>query len=87
MIFILDEVQYLKNPESLLKSIYDDKKIKTKIIATGSRFWGQKRLGSSLVGRGKILFIKTFSFLEFLELKGKKIDNLEGIDFLFIEKY
>ena len=83
----LDEVQYLKNPESLLKSLYDDKNIKTKIIATGSRFWGQKKLGSSLVGRWKILFIKTFSFLEFLEFKWKKIENLEKIDFSFIESY
>jgi len=83
----LDEVQYLKNPESLLKSLYDDKEIKVKIIATGSRFWGQKRVGSSLVWRWKIIFIKTFSFLEFLEAKGKKVDNLVNIKFSFLEKY
>ena len=83
----LDEVQYLKNPESLLKALYDDKKIKTKIIATGSRFWGQKKLGSSLVWRWKIIFIKSFSFLEFLQIKGKNIENLEKIDFDFIEPY
>jgi len=83
----LDEVQYLKNPESLLKSLYDDKKIKTKIITTGSRFWEQKKLGSSLVWRWKIIFIKTFSFLEFLEFKWKKTKNLEKIDFDFIKHY
>jgi len=83
----LDEVQYLKNPESLLKSLYDDKKIKAKIIATGSRFWGQKKLWSSLVWRGKIIFIKTFSFLEFLEIKWKNISNIEKIDFTFLEEF
>ncbi len=83
----LDEVQYLKNPESLLKALYDDISIKTKVIATGSRFWGQKKLGSSLVGRWKIIFVKTLSFLEFLELKWKNPDFLENIDFSLIQNF
>lgn len=70
-VLFLDEIQYLSNPEGVLKSLYDDKTIQTKIIATGSRFWWQKKVGSSLIGRGEIIKVYPFDFFEFLEYKGK----------------
>lgn len=70
-VLFLDEVQYLQNPESLLKSLYDDKEIKTKIIATWSRFWGQKKVWSSLVWRWEIINVYPLDFFEFLQFKWK----------------
>lgn len=72
-VLFLDEIQYLSNPEWVLKSLYDDKTLQTKIIATGSRFWWQKKVGSSLIGRGEIMKIYPFDFFEFLEYREKDI--------------
>jgi predicted AAA+ superfamily ATPase len=79
-IIFLDEIQYLKNPESLLKSLYDDKQIKTKIIATGSRFWWQKKVWSSLVGRWEIIKVYPFDFFEFLQAKWKNTEFLDDLN-------
>ncbi len=74
----LDEVQYVENIVSILKSIYDDKSIKAKIIATGSWMWNiPNKAGSSLVWRWEELFIYPFSFEEFLWLKWKDISILD----------
>lgn len=86
-IIFLDEVQYLKNPESLLKSIYDDKEIKVKVIATWSRFWWQKKVWSSLVGRWEIIQVYPFDFFEFLQVKWKNTDLLEDISNYNINTY
>ncbi len=37
-ILLLDEIQYLPDPNRLLKSLYDDTTLPWKIIATGSRY-------------------------------------------------
>jgi predicted AAA+ superfamily ATPase len=37
--FLIDEFQYVKNVEQILKSLYDDKEIKIKFIVTGSGLW------------------------------------------------
>lgn len=91
-IIFLDEIQYLNNPESILKSLYDDKEIKVKIIATWSRFWGQKKVWSSLVWRWEIIKVYPFDFFEFLEFKGKDIsifqnlNNYKEANYILIEK-
>ena len=92
-ILFLDEVQYLQYPESLLKSLYDDKEIKTKIIATWSRFWGQKKVWSSLVWRWEIIDVYPLDFFEFLQFKWKNPDifeNIQDVDedsYKFLESY
>lgn len=75
----LDEAQYLNDPESLLKSLYDDKDIKTKFIVTWSRFWWQKKIWSSLIWRWEIIKIFSFNFFEFLESKWKDISIFQNI--------
>lgn len=77
----LDEVQTVENIEQILKSLYDDDKIKLKVIVTWSWLWQIKKIGSSLVGRVKQIWIYPFSFFEFLEYK--KVD----IKYLNFEKY
>jgi len=69
-ILFLDEVQYVYNIVGILKSLYDDNQIKTKIIATGSWMRNLPTVaGSSLVGRGEEIYIYPFSFEEFLGYK------------------
>ncbi len=75
-VLFLDEVQYLEDPESILKSLYDDVNVKTKIIATWSRFWWIKRVGSSMVGRWEMIKVYPLSFSEFLFFKWKDISFL-----------
>lgn len=77
-----DEVQYVPDAVSFLKSLYDDQNLDIVIFATGSRFLGQKRLGSGLVGRGRTMRVFPFAFEEFIEAKGRGIDlffQKEGI--------
>ena len=80
-ILFLDEIQTIENIEQILKSLYDDDKIKLQIIATWSWLWQIKKLWSSLVWRIKEIYIYPFSFYEFLELKN--IDT----NFFSIDKY
>lgn len=68
-ILFLDEVQTIDNIEQILKSLYDDDKIKLKIVATWSWLWQIKELWSSLVWRVKQIWVYPFSFYEFLEYK------------------
>jgi predicted AAA+ superfamily ATPase len=80
-----------------LKSLYDDEKVKAKIIATGSWLWQIQKLWSSLVGRVKQIWVYPFSFFEFLEYKGidsyfltwQKYDEFmfEKIEYLLEEYY
>jgi len=78
----LDEVQYIENIVWILKSIYDDEKIKLKIIATWSWMWNiPTKAWSSLVWRWEEVFIYQFSFEEFLWIKWV------NTDFLNLEKY
>lgn len=80
-ILFLDEIQTIENIEQILKSLYDDEKIKLQIIATWSWLWQIKKLWSSLVGRIKEIYVYPFSFYEFLELKN--IDT----SFFSLQKY
>jgi len=85
-ILFLDEIQTIDNIEQILKSLYDDIDIKIKIIATWSGLWQIKKLGSSLVWRVKQVWVYPFSFYEFLEYKGIKVDfytDWKYKDFMF----
>ena len=69
-IFLIDEFQYVKNGEKILKSLYDDKEILLKFVVTGSGLWtyGTDNKGT-LVGRWDEIFVYSFDFFEFLEAK------------------
>lgn len=55
-ILFIDEIQYLDNPTNFLKLLYDEKREKIKIIASGSSsFYIDRKFKDSLVGR-KFLF-------------------------------
>ncbi|MFH1890086.1 MAG: ATP-binding protein [Candidatus Kuenenbacteria bacterium] len=69
---IIDEIQYLDNPTNFLKLLYDEKRSKIKVIASGSSsFYIDKKFKDSLVGR-KILFeVYSLDFNEFLIFSAK----------------
>ncbi len=70
---LIDEIQYLDNPTSFLKYIYDEYKGKIKIIASGSSaFYLDKKFKDSLVGRKIIFTLLTLSFKEFLRFKNEE---------------
>lgn len=82
MYLFLDEVQYVENIVWILKSLYDDKNIKAKIIATGSWMWNiPTKAWSSLVWRWEEIFIYPFSFKEFLWFKWKNTDIIDFNNF------
>jgi len=71
----IDEIQYLDNPSSFLKLLYDHHKEKLKIIVSGSSsFEIKSKFKNSLVGR--IIDIELFglSFEEFLDFKDYSFD-------------
>lgn len=74
-VLMLDEFQYVLWWNKVLKSLYDDEKIKVKIIATGSWMWNLKEDNSSLVWRWEEIFVYPFSFFEFLEVKWYNIKD------------
>ena len=66
-IIFIDEIQYLDNPTNFLKLLYDEKREKVKIIASGSSsFYLDKKFKDSLVGRKFLFEIYPLSFDEFL---------------------
>jgi len=67
---LIDEIQYLEDPSNFLKYIYDLYHEKIKLIVTGSSaFYIDKKYKDSLAGRKKIIYIRPFSFSEFLLAK------------------
>lgn len=66
-IIFIDEIQYLNNPTNFLKLLYDEKRNKIKIIASGSSsFYLDKKFKDSLVGRKFLFEVYPLSFDEFL---------------------
>lgn len=66
----IDEFHYLENATQLFKAIYDDRKVKTKVIASGSSALEMhKHLKESLVGRKKQYQIYPLSFTELQQTK------------------
>ncbi len=72
-LFLLDEIQKLKNWENQLKTIYDIFKGKVKIIISGSEsLFIRKQSKETLVGRIFEFKINPLSFKEFLIFKKRK---------------
>jgi len=71
-IVLIDEIQYLANPSNFLKLLYDERREKIKIIATGSSsFYIDRKFKDSLAGRKFIFNIYPLNFNEFLEFSGE----------------
>lgn len=69
----IDEIQYLNNPSNFLKLLFDEKKDKLKIIASGSSaFYIDKKFKDSLVGRKFLFEIYPLNFNEFLIFKNQE---------------
>jgi len=67
---IIDEIQYLDDPTNFLKLLYDEKRDKVKIIASGSSsFYIDKKFKDSLVGRKTLWEVYPLNFNEFLIFK------------------
>ena len=74
--FFLDEIQNVINFETFVRRLYEEG---IKFFITGSNAsLLSKELGTKLTGRHVDIIVRPFSFLEFLELKGVKI-NKESI--------
>ena len=74
--FFLDEIQNVLNFETFVRRLYEEG---FKFFITGSSATLLSReLGTKLTGRHVDIIVRPFSFLEFLELKGIKI-NKESI--------
>ena len=68
----IDEIQYLDDPTTFLKLLFDEYSSQLKIVATGSSaFYIDKQFKDSLVGRKKIFQMGTLDFEEFLHFKGR----------------
>lgn len=77
-VLFLDEVQYVDNIVWHLKSLYDDDKINTKIVATWSWMWNLPTTSwSSLVWRWDEINVYQFSFNEFMWIKWKNENILD----------
>lgn len=81
----IDEIQYLSNPSNFLKLLYDEKRDKIKIVASGSSaFYIDKKFKDSLAGRKFLFEVYPLNFDEFLifndeqDLLNRKNKKLEG---------
>ncbi len=71
--FFLDEIQNITNFETFVRRFYEEG---FKFFITGSSATLlSKELGTKLTGRHVDIIVRPFSFLEFLELKGFKIEK------------
>ena len=71
--FFIDEIQNVANFETFVRKLYEEG---FKFFITGSSATLLSReLGTKLTGRHVDIIVRPFSFLEFLELKGVKLDK------------
>lgn len=71
-VVLIDEIQYLADPSNFLKLLYDERREKIKIIATGSSsFYIDRKFKDSLAGRKFIFNVYPLNFNEFLEFNGE----------------
>ncbi|MBI4779191.1 ATP-binding protein [Candidatus Falkowbacteria bacterium] len=71
-IVLIDEIQYLADPSNFLKLLYDERREKIKIIATGSSsFYIDRKFKDSLAGRKFIFNVYPLNFGEFLKFNGE----------------
>jgi predicted AAA+ superfamily ATPase len=70
MTVLIDEIQYLSDPSSVLKYLYDLHQDRIKLVVTGSSaFYIDQKFRDSLAGRKRIFKLQTFNFREFLKAK------------------
>lgn len=82
----IDEVQYLKNPSSLLKLLIDHHKYIQLIVSGSSSFNIKSKFSDSLVGRTVNFEIFNLSFAEFLRFKNENIKLSSNLDKFHLEK-
>ena len=71
--FFIDEIQNVANFETFVRRLYEEG---FKFFITGSSATLlSKEIGTKITGRHVDVVVRPFSFLEFLELKGVKIDK------------
>ena len=69
----IDEIQYLDDPTNFLKLLFDEKRDKLKIIASGSSaFYIDKKFKDSLSGRKFLFEVYPLNFDEFLVFNNQK---------------
>ncbi|HLD38224.1 MAG TPA: ATP-binding protein, partial [Candidatus Nanoarchaeia archaeon] len=76
LLFLFDEIQKVSGWEEQLKRIYDENKNFKFVISGSESLFIRKGTRESLAGRIFEFQVKTLSFKEFLEFRGKKFDNL-----------
>jgi len=71
--FLIDEIQYLKNPTNFLKLIYDEYAPQIKMIVSGSSaFYIDKKFKDSLAGRKRLFYLYSLSFDEILKFNDEE---------------
>ena len=70
---LIDEIQYLDNPSSLIKIITDHYKNIHLVVSGSSSFNIKNKFKDSLAGRTVSFDVFNLSFIEFLEFKNRKI--------------
>lgn len=82
----VDEIQYLRNPSSLLKLLADHHKYLRLIVSGSSSFDIKRKFKNSLVGRTVNFEVFNLSFKEFIRFKGREYDLRASLSELFFQK-
>lgn len=77
---LIDEIQYLSNPSSLLKLIHDHYSYLKLIVSGSSSFEIKKKFKDSMAGRTVDFELYHLDFEEFLKFKNKSFNLAENID-------
>ena len=73
VIFLIDEIQYLKNPTNFLKYLYDEFSDRLQLFVTGSSaFYLDTRFKDSLAGRKKVYIMNTLHLSEYLQFMNEE---------------
>lgn len=75
-VFLFDEIQKIENWEEQLKRLYDENQNIKFVISGSESLFIRKKSRESLAGRIYEFHIKTLSFKEYLNFKGKQFENL-----------
>lgn len=76
-VFLFDEIQKIENWEEQLKRLYDENPNIKFIISGSESLFIRKKSRESLAGRIYEFHIKTLSFKEYLNFKGRQFENLQ----------
>ena len=73
VVVFIDEIQYLSDPSNFMKLLFDEHASQIKIVATGSSaFYLDTKFKDSMAGRKRIFNLLTCSFIEYLEIIGRR---------------